>query len=211
MHIEEVLSALRKQYKGLSMLGGLSPREPFRILISTVLSQRNRDIVTEKVVQRFFDRYKTIEEVADAQQEEMERVIRQSGFYRTKAIRIKMIARSILKDFGGTVPDNESMLLTLPGVGRKTANCVLVYAFGKDAIPVDTHVHRISNRLGWVETVHPEETETALMNIVPKSLWNLVNEVFVLHGQNICRPIKPYCSRCPVRKRCKRVRVTESV
>jgi endonuclease III len=202
--IKTVLLALRKHYKGLSMLGSLSQKSPFYVLISTVLSQRNRDVVTEKVVKKFFARYKTIREVANADLGEMGLVIRQSGFYKTKAERIKEIARIILKEYKRKVPDNEEELIKLPGVGRKTANCVLVYAYGKPAIPVDTHVHRISNRLGWVKTKSPEETEMALMKIVPKSHWYLVNEVLVLHGQNICRPIGPLCIKCPVNDCCRK-------
>jgi len=205
MRIKPVLMTLRKHYKGLSMLGGIIPRTPFKILVSTVLSQRNRDVVTEKLVDRFFARYKTMEDVAGADLSEMGKVIRQSGFYMTKAKRIIAIAKIILDKYKGIVPDTEEELIALPGVGRKTANCVLVYAFGRQAIPVDTHVHRISNRLGWVKTKHPEETEARLRRIVPKKLWKLVNEVFVLHGQNICKPIKPLCDRCPIIKDCKRM------
>ena len=126
------------------------------------------------------------------------RLIRPVGFYNEKAKRVREIAKKILSEFDGRVPDNLDNLLTLPGVGRKTANCVLVFGFGIPAIPVDTHVHRISNRLGLVRTKKPEETETMLAQVFPKDRWLDVNELLVTHGREICRPIGPRCEKCPL-------------
>ncbi|MEM4268256.1 MAG: endonuclease III [Candidatus Woesearchaeota archaeon] len=204
---EYALKKLREHYKKLSMLGKLSHKSPFYILISTVLSQRNRDSVTLKVVKKFFSKYRSIRDVANADLKQMSTIIKQSGFYKTKARRIRDIARILIRDYKGKIPQNISDLLSLPGVGRKTANCVLVYAYRKPAIPVDTHVHRISNRLGWVRTKTPEETEHALKSIIKKDFWSIINEVFVIHGQNICLPRRPRCNICPIAEYCKKVGV----
>ncbi len=207
--IARVIMALRDYYTDKSMLGSLGQKTPFYILISTVLSARNRDEQTKKAVSRLFSRYSTPKQIATASIRELERLIKPSGIFRVKARRIKEISQQILDNHKGDVPDSMDGLVSLPGVGRKTAGCVLVYAYNKPAIPVDTHVHRISNRLGWVRTRMPEQTEQELMKIVPKRYWLLVNEVFVLHGQQICRPIVPMCSRCPVFAYCKRVGVRQ--
>jgi endonuclease-3 len=136
-------------------------------------------------------------------------LIRPAGFYRQKAPVLIEISRRLLQDHGGRVPPRLEELLELPGVGRKTANCVLVFAFGVPAIPVDTHVHRISNRLGWVRTRTPEETEEALMKVLPRRYWMVINELFVLFGREICRPVGPGCSRCPLFKCPSRGRLRE--
>ena len=186
------------------MLGEFSHEKPFHILISTVLSARNRDEMTVKAVQKLFSKYKTPEQIANAPLKKLEPLIKQSGFYKTKAKRIRDISRIILEKYKGEVPDDFNKLLELPGVGRKTAGCVMVYAFNKPAIPVDTHVHRISNRLGWVNTNHPEKTEQELTKIIPRKYWVDVNECLVIHGQTICKPITPLCSKCPITKYCKK-------
>jgi endonuclease III len=189
------------------MLASQGHETPFRVLIATVLSARNRDETTLAVVKKLFMVYKTPQDIAGAPIKRLESLVRQSGFYHVKAARIKEISRIIVDKYGGGVPETMEGLLSLPGVGRKTAGCVLVYAFKKPAIPVDTHVHRISNRLGWVRTRTSEKTEIALMKIVPKGQWMLVNELLVLHGKSICRPINPLCRQCPVRRICPRVGV----
>jgi endonuclease-3 len=199
--IIRILKILKEKSK-LSMLGEFSEESPFHILISTVLSARNRDEMTIKAVHKLFAKYKTPEEIANAPVQKLEPLIKQSGFYKTKAKRIKEISRILLEKYKGKVPDDFDKLMELPGVGRKTAGCVLVYAFGKPAIPVDTHVHRISNRLGWVKTKTREETEQELMKIIPKKYWIDVNEVLVIHGQTVCKPIKPWCQKCKITKYC---------
>ncbi len=171
---------------------------PFRILIGTILSQRNRDIMTEKASEKLFSKFDSVEKMAKAPLKEIEILITQSGFYKTKAKYIKKTSQIILEKYNGNVPEYMDELLKFPGVGRKTANCVLVYAFHKDAIPVDVHVHRISNRLKIVNTKKPEETETELLKIVPKKYWQIFNELLVNHGQNVCKPIKPECFNCKI-------------
>jgi endonuclease-3 len=175
---------------------------PLSILIGTILSARTRDENTSAVVKKLFSRYKTACSLARAKVSDVEKIIKSTGFFHVKARRIIEVASIIDSRYHGKVPDNLDELLKLPGVGRKTANCVLVYAFEKPAIPVDTHVHRISNRLGLVETKTPEETEFALMVKVPKKYWLRINDTFVMYGQNICKPISPMCGVCQIKKEC---------
>ncbi len=176
---------------------------PFRILIGTILSARTKDESTAKVVKKLFSKYKTAKALATAKVKDVEKTIKSIGFYHVKAKRIINVASIIYSQYNSKVPSNFEQLIALPGVGRKTANCVLVYAFDKPAIPVDIHVHRISNRLGLVETKTPEETEFALMKKIPKKFWLDINETFVMYGQNICKPITPMCNVCKIKKICK--------
>ena len=176
---------------------------PFSILIGTILSARTKDESTTKVVKKLFSKYKTAKALAKAPLIDVEKIIKPIGFFHVKARRIIEVASIIDSKFKGIVPDNLEALVNLPGVGRKTANCVLVYAFEKPAIPVDIHVHRISNRLGIVETKTPEETEQELMKIAPKKDWIDINDTFVMYGQNICKPISPLCDVCQIKKNCK--------
>jgi endonuclease III len=176
--------------------------DPFRVLIATVLSQRTKDQVTAQASSRLFKKYPGPKQLARSDTRTVSRLIRPVGFYKTKAKTIKRIARIILAEYGGKVPSEMDKLLELPSVGRKTANCVLVYGFKQPAIPVDTHVHRIFNRIGIVETKTPEETEQELTRIVDRSDWLTLNEVFVKFGQLICKPIGPKCSVCPLNDRC---------
>ncbi len=175
---------------------------PLSILIGTILSARTRDENTSTVVKKLFSRYKTAHDLAKAKVSDVEKIIKSTGFYRVKARRIIKVASIIESKYSGKVPKTLEELLSLPGVGRKTANCVLVYAFDKPAIPVDTHVHRISNRLGLVKTKQPEETELELMKKIPKKHWIRINDTFVMYGQNICKPISPMCSACKIKKEC---------
>ena len=175
---------------------------PFSILIGTVLSARTRDENTTKVVRELFRAYPTAAALAGAAIGDVRRIVRPIGFYRVKSKRIVEIARIISSQYGGRVPRDLDTLVKLPGVGRKTANCVLVYAFDTPAIPVDIHVHRISNRLGLVKTKTPEETEAALVKKVPKRFWLEINDTFVMYGQNICRPVSPMCGVCRIRNGC---------
>ena len=175
---------------------------PFRVLITTILSQRTRDENTDQAAAALFAVYKTPEEIANAPTEEIESLIKKAGFFRVKAKRVKEVSRIIHEDYNDVVPDDIEELLGLPGVGRKTANCVIVYGFRKSAIPVDVHVHRISNRLGLVHTKNPDETEFELAKIVPESYWLDLNEKFVRFGQDICRPIGPKHEECPISDLC---------
>jgi endonuclease-3 len=177
--------------------------DPFRILIGTILSQRTRDEMTTLATARLFERFKGPEELAKAKQAEVRELIRPVGFYNMKATSIIKVAKMIVKDFGGEVPSNVDALMSLPSVGRKTANCVLVYGFEEPAIPVDTHVHRISNRLGLVETKTPEETEEKLVETVPRRYWLRLNDLFVRFGQTTCKPVGPRCGECTLRAGCR--------
>jgi len=183
---------------------------PFSILIGTILSARTKDENTTKVVKKLFSRYKTAKALANAKVKDVEKIIKSIGFYHVKAKRIIKVASIINSQYRGKVPDNFEELVNLPGVGRKTANCVLVYAFDKPAIPVDVHVHRISNRLGLVKTKTPEETEMALMKKIPKKYWLEINDTFVMYGQNVCKPISPMCSVCKIKRRCDYYKSKES-
>ncbi len=192
MTIDLIITRLKKLYPP----GKFHSSDPFRALIATVLSQRTRDEVTERASEKLFAKYGKASALAHADVKDIEELIREVGFYRIKAPRVREIARIINNDFKGKVPDDMDTLLSLPGVGRKTANCVLVYGFGKDAIAVDTHVHRISNRLGLVSTGKPEETESKLYEVLPKKHWRHINELLVRFGQDICRPVAPKCGAC---------------
>ena len=198
MTIDLIISRLKNRYPP----GKFNSRDPFRQLIATVLSQRTRDEVTDRASGKLFSKYSTAAALADADVSDIEELIREVGFYRIKAPRVKEIARIISNDFEGKVPDDMDTLLLLPGVGRKTANCVLVYGFGRDAIAVDTHVHRISNRLRLVSTKTPEETELALREVLPKKYWRYINELLVRFGQDICRPVGQKCGVCMIGEMC---------
>ncbi len=176
---------------------------PFSILIGTILSARSKDETTTKVVKALFVKYKNPKDLANAKIKDVEKIIKSIGFFHVKSKRIIEVAKIIHKKYKDKVPEDLDTLVQLPGVGRKTANCVLVYAFEKPAIPVDIHVHRISNRLGLVDTKNPEETEQELMKKIDKKFWIDINDTFVMYGQNICKPISPMCDICKIKKSCK--------
>jgi endonuclease-3 len=193
MKYKEILDRMGSSLQGEAHLDELAniKQDPFKILISTILSARTRDANTKIATERLFAKYNSPNLIATADNESLEDLIRASGFYRIKASRIKEVSKVLLDNYNGKVPKDFEDLISLPGVGAKTANCVLVYAFREAAIPVDTHVHRISNRLGWAKTVKPEQTEKALKEVVPKSLWIQINRIFVRFGQEICLPLRP--------------------
>jgi len=176
---------------------------PFSILIGTILSARTKDEATTKAVKVLFTKYKNPKQLANAKVKDVEKIIKSIGFFRVKSKRIIEVAKIINIKYKDKVPDDLDTLVELPGVGRKTANCVLVYAFEKPAIPVDIHVHRISNRLGLVKTKNPEETEQELMKKIKKKYWIDINDTFVMYGQNICKPISPMCKVCKIKNNCK--------
>ncbi len=194
----KIVDELNKLYKIRKFLNN----DPYKVLVRTILSQRTRDENTDQATKNLFGKYKDIYEVVDAPTDDVEGLIRCSGFYRVKAARIKEVSRILIDQYGGEVPDNLKELVELPGVGRKTANCVLVYAFELPAIPVDTHVHRISNRIGLVNTKTPEQTEVELAKIAPKELWIKLNDLMVQFGQTICKPMSPQCEMCPISDIC---------
>lgn len=205
------MTILKEQYAGWQApsitLISSTGASPFQVLVSTVLSLRTKDEVTTAASRRIFDKARSPEELLKLEEETIRRLIYPVGFYKTKAARLREISRILLEKYDGTVPDTIDDLLTLPGVGRKTANLVLVEGFRKDAICVDTHVHRISNRFGYVKTKNPDKTEFALRKKLPRKYWITYNEILVAFGQIICRPISPFCSRCPVTDLCPRVGV----
>lgn len=177
--------------------------DPYKILIGTILSARTRDETTTNVIKMLFSKFKNPEELSRANLKEIKELIQKIGFYNVKAARIKEVSKILVEKYNSEVPPNLEDLLSFPGVGRKTANCVLVYGFRKPAIPVDVHVHRISNRIGIVKTKKPEETEIVLQKSIDRKHWIAVNETFVVFGQNICLPIKPKCNVCRLTKLCK--------
>ncbi|MGB6680656.1 MAG: endonuclease III [Candidatus Bathyarchaeia archaeon] len=177
-------------------------RDPFRILITTILSQRTRDENTRQASQKLFSKYHDVKSLSKANAKEVESLIHQSGFYRAKARSIISVSKILVNCYNGEVPRDFNELMALPSVGRKTANCVLVYGFHVPAIPVDIHVHRISNRLGMVNTNNPEDTELDLREHIERRFWIELNEEFVKFGQRICKPVKPRCVICDLKKCC---------
>lgn len=206
MSYKEILDIIKSSLKGEAHLDQLARKkqDPFKILISTILSARTRDSNTEEATRTLFAKYDTPELIANAEVEELEKLIFKAGFYKVKAARIKEVSQIIKNEYEGIVPDDFGKLISLPGVGAKTANCVLVYAFKIPAIPVDTHVHRIPNRLGWIKTKTPEETEKALKELIPQNQWIRVNRLFVRFGQEVCLPSRPKCGLCPIETLCKK-------
>jgi endonuclease-3 len=184
--------------------------DPFKILISTIISARTKDEVTGPATERLFALAASPASMASVPEENIEKAIYPAGFYHTKAKAIRKASKEIVERFASCVPDTIEELLTLPGVGRKTANLVITLAHNKAGICVDTHVHRITNRWGYVKTKTPLETEQALRAKLPKKHWIAINTILVMHGQNICKPLSPLCTRCPVTNCCSRAGVTRS-
>jgi endonuclease-3 len=183
-------------------------RSPFFILVSCIISLRTKDEVTNPASRRLFALAETPQKLAELAEETIAETIFPAGFYRNKARQLKEIGQILSSRYQGQVPATEAQLLELPGVGRKTANLVLGLGFGAAAICVDTHVHRISNRLGWVGTSNPHETELELQKRLPVDLWTPINDLLVTFGQNLCHPTSPRCSKCPLADLCPRIGVT---
>jgi endonuclease-3 len=207
MEPEEILAKMadalgEESWTALSEIGSGEHSDPFKVLIGTILSQRTRDERTAEATERLFRKIKCINELADADPKEVAKLIKGVGFYNVKSKSIIEVSRILRDQYGGKVPKSMKELLNLPSVGRKTANCVLVYGFKVDAIPVDTHVHRISNRLGISHTKEPDETEEVLKAFFPRKLWKEVNDLFVRYGKAICKPVGPKCGICPLKKSC---------
>ena len=181
--------------------------DPFRVLVGCLISARTRDEVTEAACSRLFQRIKNPRGLLKLPSRQLEKEIYPVAFYRNKAKALKSLSTDLMERFDGQVPESLEELLTLQGVGRKTANLTLILAFDGMGICVDTHVHRISNRWGYVETTTPEQTETALRERLPKKYWQKINEWLVGFGQTVCKPLSPLCSECPVDKQCPRIGV----
>ncbi len=209
--IDKVVAALKLATKKLPdpsvTLVGKKWKSPFLVLISCILSLRTKDETTLPASERLFKLADNPAAMLKLSVAQIEKAIYPVGFYRTKARNILSICEDILQRFAGQVPDDIDQLLTMRGVGRKTANLVLTEGFGKLGVCVDTHVHRISNRLGYVKTKNPEETEWALRKKLPQKYWIEYNALLVLWGQNICKPVSPLCSSCPIDRMCPKLTV----
>lgn len=197
--VRTVMETLAETYHGR---GSVELGDPYKVLVATVISQRTREEQTTAVSERVFARYPDAAALAQANEAELFDLLQGSEYREAKAPRLIAMARILVEKHGGQVPDDLDALLALPGVGRKTANCVLIYAFEKAALCVDIHMHRITNRLGWVKTKTPDLTEKALEKVMPKDLWAGSNRLFLQHGRALCLPSTPICSRCPVRAWC---------
>ena len=208
-HIDEIFKLLKKELEKYIMPVVSHPdwddivKTPFTTLISCLLSLRTKDEVTAQASYKLFKKYSTPEQLVTVSEKEIQTLIYPVGFYKTKAKRIKEISKTLIENYDGYVPTDFKELLKLKGVGRKTANIVMVYGLKKHGyLPIDTHCHRIPNRLGWVKTNTPEQTEIELKNILPEKFWDDFNDLFVLFGQKICVPISPFCSKCPIENFC---------
>jgi endonuclease-3 len=206
--IQKIIRILRKEVRQWAIPAiGNYVDTPFTVLISCVLSLRTQDKTTNAASERLFAIADTPVAMLNTPVAVIQKAIYPVSFYRVKAKTIHAICEQILSRFGGQVPSKLEELLELPGVGRKTANIVVTLAFGKAGIAVDTHVHRISNRLGYVKTRTPNDTEMALRKKLPRRYWLIYNDLLVAYGQNLCKPISPFCSRCKIAKHCRRVGV----
>ncbi|MDR3138832.1 MAG: endonuclease III [Treponema sp.] len=208
--LKEEETGKKAEDPSVSALAAERCRDPWAVLVSTILSLRTKDEVTLTASRALLGRAPAPAALWELQEEEIARLAYPAGFYRTKAANLKNIARILLDRYGGKVPADMDALLALPGVGRKTANLVLTEAFDLDGICVDVHVHRICNRAGWVSALKPEQTEESLRRDLPKKYWKRINALLVLYGQQICRPLSPFCSRCLIHHRCERRGVTRS-
>lgn len=192
----------------VTQISKVTHHDPYRVLISCLLSLRTKDATTAQASTRLFALADTPQKMVALTTKKIERAIYPVGFYRVKAQRILDISKTLLQNYQGKVPKTMEALLTLKGVGRKTANIVLTYGHrDMNGLAVDVHCHRIPNRLGWITTKTPEQTEHALRTIFPQQYWIVINDTLVTFGQNICTPVSPHCSTCPVKKYCKRVGV----
>ena len=205
--IHKIMKELLKVTKSMPMpvvteIKLVTNRDAYKILISTMLSLRTKDSTTRDASMRLFEKAGSPKEMLKLSEEKIAKLIYPVGFYRVKAKNILEVSKIIIEDYNGKVPDEIDELLKLKGVGRKVANLVVTEAFDKDGICVDTHVHRISNRFGYVSTKKPEQTEFALREKLPKEYWRVYNDTLVIYGQNICKPINPMCDKCSVSKYC---------
>jgi endonuclease III len=211
-NIEKIMKTLKSYYPSTekTTLNRMRTNpEAFKILISCLLSLRTQDKNTEISSRRLFEVADTPQEIIKLPTDQLEKLIFSSGYYKNKARTLKHVSEVILKYYHGKVPDTKEELMSINGIGPKTANIVLAFAYGKNVLPIDTHCHRIPNRLGWIKTKTPVQTEEELGKILPKRYWRDFNAIFVQFGKTICVPISPKCSICPVKKYCPKVGVTK--
>ncbi len=209
--IDSIYRILKKEVQNYKVpvvdLIKLQTNDPFKVLVTTILSARTQDQTTVEASKRLYKVVKKIDDLGKLTEEEIEKLIFPVGFYKNKARFLKALPDAII---GGVIPQTIDELVKLPGVGRKTANLVVAIAFEKPAVCVDTHVHKIMNRIGYVKTKNPQETEFALRKKLPEKYWITFNSIFVAFGQHLCRPLNPWCSKCPIGKYCNRVNVKNS-
>jgi len=213
-HAEKIVTRLRESTRDLpqpavTQIINEYGKKPFLVLVSCLLSLRTKDIISLPVSRKLFRFARMPQEILDLSPERLQNIIYPTGFYKNKARTLRQVSEVLIRDFGGSVPDSERSLLSLPGVGRKTANLVLGEVFGIPAICVDTHVHRICNRLGLVNSKTPEQTEQLLQKILPKKYWIEINRLLVMWGQSVCAPISPFCSRCALLDLCPQIGVNK--
>ncbi len=213
-NISKIMNILIRKYKDYEFPSVRKVSElkknAFKVLISCLLSLRTKDENTAIAVKRLFKNVKKAEDIVKMPIKKLEKLIYSSGFYKRKAEILKSVCKTLIKKFKGKVPSNKKELLGIKHIGPKTANVVLCFAFNKDVIPVDVNVHRVANRLGWVKTKKPEDTEKELEKILPKRYWKLINTLFILHGKNICKPLSPFCSKCFIKDYCKKIGVKKT-
>ena len=211
-NIDTIIGLLKEEVKNfdnpvVSKIGEIQ-KDPFKVLISCILSLRTQDKTTGPVSIRLFSEADTPEKISGMPLKRLQKIIRPVNYYITKSKTIKGICKDILEKYEGKVPDDFDELMNLKGVGKKTAAITMVYGHGKaDYIPVDVHVHVISNRLGWIKTKNAEQSMDELMKVIPKKYWSDLNDLFVLHGQNVCLTMSPFCSRCSINRRCPKIGV----
>lgn len=210
--IEPIMKILEKKFPVSKTTLNKMRKNPnaFKILISCLLSLRTQDKNTDIVSKKLFAVAQTPKEILALPLKKLEKLIFSSGHYRKKARTLKHVSKVLLEEFDGKVPKTREELMSIKGIGPKTANIVLAFAFGKKVLPIDTHCHRIPNRLGWIKTKTPEQTESALNQILPKKYWTDFNSIFVQFGKTICQPVSPLCSTCPINQYCPRIGVTKS-
>lgn len=214
-NIDKIISLLKKQSKQfenpIATEIGEKTKDPFLVLISCILSLRTKDTTTGPAAKRLFSLADNPKDMLKLTKKQIEKAIFPVGFYPTKAKYILKTCKILINNYNGKVPDSEEELLKLSGIGRKCMGIVMNYGFGKNThIPVDTHVFKVVNRLGWVKTKTPEKTEQALMKIIPRKYWHDLNDLLVRHGQNICVPVSPFCSKCSISKYCPRIGIKRS-
>ena len=211
---DSIITILRENKKGAVLPSvsdiALMNGSPYKILISTVISLRTKDKVTLEASLRLFQEAATPEQMIKLPEEKIQKLIYPAGFYKRKAAQILRISRILIEKYSGEVPKTAEELITFPGVGRKTANLTLGLGYGIPALCVDTHVHRIANRMGWVETKTPDKTEEALCAVLPEKYWIEINELLVIYGQTLCAPVSPRCSLCAFQDQCPRFGVEKS-
>lgn len=214
VNIDAIYTILKKEVINYKVpivdLIKIQTNDPERVLIATILSARTKDQTTAAACKKLFAKISRVMDLEHISEKEIEQLIYPVGFYKTKAKHLKQLPAILKEKFGEKIPETVEELIKLPGVGRKTANLVVAVGFQKPGMCVDTHVHRITNRLGYVTTKNPFQTEMALRKKLPKQYWEKINSMLVAFGQHTCTPISPHCSRCPIRKYCKRVDVTTS-